>query len=113
MTGGSGSLPPLMGRLWATGLPWSSGESSDGGAAGVAETAATASLAEWTTRLVLLFPAVLDVPSSPPERFFFFDRSTERDSSSEVAVWLPAVCSTGAAWPGAVGMGPYAPGGGG
>jgi len=84
ITGGSGSSPPLAGRLWATGLPWSSGESSEGGAMGVAEAAATASFAEFITRLDFLLD--FDVPSSPPDRFFFFGRSAEGRSSSEVAV---------------------------
>jgi hypothetical protein len=111
ITGGSGSSPPLAGRLWAMGLPWSSGESSEGGAAiGVTDAATTASLTEFRTRLDFLLD--FDVPSSPPDRFFFFGRSTEGRSSSEVAVWLPAVCSMGGAWPGGTGMGPYAPGGG-
>jgi len=115
MTGGNGSPPTVAVVLCATGLPWSSGESSDGGAAGATATATTAgaSLAAFAARLDFL--PVFDAPSSPPARFFFFERSPMGRSSSEVAVWLPAVDSVGGAdgaWPVGVGMGPYAPGGG-
>lgn len=113
MTGGNGSPPIVPVVLWATGLPWSSGESSDGGAGGATADTVGAPLAAFAARLDFL-PA-FDAPSSPPARFFFFERSPAGRSSSEVAVWLPAVGSVGApggAWPDGVGMGPYAPGGG-
>src|SRR6266404_4156431 len=118
MTGGSGSAPPLRGALWTTGLPRSSFESSEGGAGEIEATATTTSLAGLATRLVFLtlFPD-FDPPSSPPTRFFFFfPRPEAAFSSSEVAIWLLAACSAddwGGAWPDGVGMGPYAPGGGG
>lgn len=113
MTGGNGPPPIVPVVLCATGLPWSSGESSDGGAAGAMVTNTGASLAAFAARLDFL--PVFDAPSSPPARFFFFERSPAGRSSSEVPVWLPAVGSVGGAGgacPDGVGMGPYAPGGG-
>ena len=113
MTGGNGSPPTVPVMLCATGLPWSSGESSDRGAGGATTTTGGASIAAFAARLGFL--PVLDAPSSPPARFFFFERSPAGRSSSEVAVWLPAVGSVGGAggaWPDGVGIGPYAPGGG-
>jgi len=113
MTGGNGSPPTVQVVLCATGLPWSSRESSDGGAAGAKATTTGAPLAAFAARLDFL--PVFDAPSSPPARFFFFERSPTGRSSSEVAVWLPAVGSVGGAGgacPDGVGMGPYAPGGG-
>jgi hypothetical protein len=80
MTGGSGSPPD---PLWATGLPWSSGESVDIGAGAVATTGAGASLVEFAPRLDFLLD--LDTPSSPPARFFFFGRSAAARESSEAA----------------------------
>ena len=93
MTGGNGSPPTPPDVLCATGLPWSSGESSEGGAAGVGATTAGASLTAFVARLDFLVD--FDPPSSPPARLFFFERSAAGRSSSEVAVWLPAVCSVG------------------
>jgi hypothetical protein len=113
MTGGNGSPPTGAVVLCATGLPWSSGESSDSGAGGATATTGGASLAAFAARLDFL--PVFDAPSSTPARFFFFERSPTGRSSSEVTVWLPAVDSVGGAggaWPVGVGMGPYAPGGG-
>jgi len=97
MTGGSGSPPTPPDVLCATGLPWSSGESAGGGTAAVTVTVTTAgtSLTAFVVRLDFLLD--FDAPSSPPARFFFFERSTTGRSSSEVAVWLPAVCSVGGA----------------
>ena len=112
MTGSNGSPPTVPVVLCATGLPWSSGESSDS-AGGATATTGGAAIAAFVARLDFL--PVFDVPSSPPACFFFFERSPAGRSSSEVAVWLPAVGSVGGAggtWPDGVGIGPYAPGGG-
>src|SRR6266436_4221456 len=111
MTGGSGSPPEPPDLLWATGLPWSSGESSDAGVGAVATTGAGASPVGFVPRLDFLLD--LDTPSSPPARFFFLGRSAATRESSEAATWLLAVCSVAGAWPDGVGIGPYAPGGGG
>jgi hypothetical protein len=95
MTGGSGSPPTPPDVLCATGLPWSSGESAGRGTAAVTVTTAGTSLTAFVVRLDFLLD--FDAPSSPPARLFFFERSATGRSSSEVAVWLPAVCSVGGA----------------
>ena len=73
MTGGSGSL-------WATGLPWSSGESADIRVGAVATTGVGVSLVGFVPRLDFLLD--LGTPSSPPARFFFFGRSAAPRESS-------------------------------
>lgn len=118
ITGGSGSGSAVTGGLWTTGLPLSSGESSEGGTE-VDAAATTTSLGRLAARLdfLVLFPDFATSSSPPVRLFFFFPRSAGGCSSSEVTIWLLAVCSVEGggrgAWPGGAGIEPYAPGWGG
>ena len=84
MTGGRGSLPTPPDPLWATGLPWSSGESADVGA-GATVTGAGASVVEFVPCFDFLLLLDLDTLSSPPARFFFFGRSAAARESFAAA----------------------------